>query len=262
MDDENIAAPAGIQRQFRREHSVPILIFAVQAKSGSHYPGRRGPSSARLTIDPLARSRLPAHAIYRTEYNATARRMMFDAQCDFAAVAYGIDDDPDRLLLDFAEDLRGSGRRVAGIIQLSRARPPGNHELDAVVSPSVERVNLGHHHPGAALGCRPDPSRLASVARVIGAAIAEGVDLVVINRFGKLEAEGQGLIHLIKSAVHADIPVVTAVPEYRFAAWLNYSGGMSVGLRCHRAALDHWWRLVARGAPGRIACATFCEIAK
>jgi hypothetical protein len=187
---------------------------------------------------------------------------MFDAQCDFAAVAYGIDDDPDRLLLDFAEDLRGSGRRVAGIIQLGRARPPGNHELDAVVLPSVERVNLGHHHPGAALGCRPDPSRLASVARVIAAAIAEGVDLVVINRFGKLEAEGQGLIHLIKSAVHADIPVVTAVPEHRFAAWLNYSGGMSVRLRCHRVALDHWWQSVARGAPGRTGCGTFCEIAK
>ena len=48
---------------------------------------------------------------------------MFDAQCDFAAVAYGIGDDPDRLLLDFAKDLRGSGLRVAGIIQLGGGRP-------------------------------------------------------------------------------------------------------------------------------------------
>jgi hypothetical protein len=187
---------------------------------------------------------------------------MFDAQCDFAAVAYGIGDDPDRLLLDFAEDLRGCGLRVAGIIQLGRAAPPGNSELDAVILPSAERVNLGHHPTGDAHGCRPDCSRLASVATAIAAAIAEGVDLVVINRFGKLEAEGQGLIHLIRSAVQADIPVVTAVPEHRFAAWLNYSGGMSVRLRCHRAALDHWWQSVARGARRRTVGGTFCEIGK
>jgi nucleoside-triphosphatase THEP1 len=187
---------------------------------------------------------------------------MFDAQCDFAAVAYGIGDDPDRLLLDFAEDLRGSGLRVAGIIQLGRARPPDNSELDAVVLPSAERVDLGHHRTGDARGCRPDSSRLASVAAVIAAAISDGVDLVVINRFGKLEAEGQGLIHLIRSAIDADIPVVTAVPEHSFAAWLNYSDGMSVRLPRRRAALDHWWQSVAHAAPGRTAFGTFCEIAK
>jgi nucleoside-triphosphatase THEP1 len=103
--------------------------------------------------------------------------------------------------------------------------------------------------------------RLASVASAIAAAIAEGPDLVVINRFGKLEAEGQGLIHLIRSAVQADIPVVTAVPERRFAEWLNYSDGMSVRLQCNRAALDHWRQTVARRAPGRAAYGTFCEIA-
>jgi hypothetical protein len=62
--------------------------------------------------------------------------------------------------------------------------------------------------------------------------------------------------------VDADIPVVTAVPEHRFAAWLSYSGGMSVRLQCRRAALDNWWQSVARRAPGRTTCGTFCETAK
>ncbi len=43
---------------------------------------------------------------------------MFDAQCDFAAVVYGVKDNPDRLLLDFTEDLRRSGVRTAGLVQL------------------------------------------------------------------------------------------------------------------------------------------------
>ena len=44
---------------------------------------------------------------------------MFDAQCDFAAVVYGVRDNPDRLLLDFTEDLRRSGVRTAGLLQLN-----------------------------------------------------------------------------------------------------------------------------------------------
>jgi hypothetical protein len=43
---------------------------------------------------------------------------MFDAQCDFAAVVYGVNDNPDRLLLDFAEYLRRSRVRTAGLVQL------------------------------------------------------------------------------------------------------------------------------------------------
>ena len=37
--------------------------------------------------------------------------MSFDAQCDVAAVVYGADDDPDRLIAGFAADLRRSGCR-------------------------------------------------------------------------------------------------------------------------------------------------------
>ena len=69
------------------------------------------------------------------------------------------------------------------------------------------------------------------------------------------------LIHLIKQAVDADIPVITAVPVHRFAAWVKYSNGMSVRLPCRRAALDAWWASVAGGAnEGRDAC--FCAVAK
>jgi hypothetical protein len=116
---------------------------------------------------------------------------MFDAQCDFAAVAYGVGDDPDRLLLDFAEDLSRSGLRVAGIIQLGRARPPDNSELDAVVLPSAERVDLGHHRTGDARGCRPDSSRLASVAAVIAAAISDGSILSSSTASASLRPKGR-----------------------------------------------------------------------
>jgi nucleoside-triphosphatase THEP1 len=186
---------------------------------------------------------------------------MFDAQCDFAAIAYGVDDSPDRLLRDFAEDLRRSGHRVVGAIQHAVDSPVAA-ELGAVMLPGEEIVDLGHHHDDNAHSCGIDTKRLASIARAITAAIQEGVDLVIINRFGKLEVQGDGLIRLIGQAVDADIPVVTAVPEHRFTAWIKYSDGMSVRLPCRRAALDAWWQSVAGRVGGRTGGGVFCAVAK
>jgi hypothetical protein len=47
--------------------------------------------------------------------------MTFDAQCDLAAVVYGADDDPDRLFINFTNDLSRSGLRTG------RLDPGGLH---------------------------------------------------------------------------------------------------------------------------------------
>jgi nucleoside-triphosphatase THEP1 len=186
---------------------------------------------------------------------------MFDAQCDFAAVVYGVKDDPDRLLLDFTEDLRRSGVRTAGLVQLnSSPRQSDDREVRTVILSSGEVVPVAHDRNLGPTGCELHCGQLASIAKLIEAAIHGGADLVVINRFGKLEAKGKGLIELIQQAAEADIPVLIAVPEHRFAGWIKYSAGMSVRLPCRRAALDRWWQSVAMGV-GTIAT-TFCALAK
>ena len=110
--------------------------------------------------------------------------------------------------------------------------------------------------------CRLDTRHLASVATEIATAVQDDADLVIINRFGKLEAEGQGLIALIEQAVSADVPVLAAVPGHRFATLLKFSAGMNVRIPCHRPALDRWWRSVARRLAVQKHKNTFCEIAK
>jgi len=115
-----------------------------------------------------------------------------------------------------------------------------------------------------AAGCRLDASRLAGVATRISNAMTGGSDLVIINRFGRTEAEGSGLAGLIRSALDADIPVLIAVPEYRFEAWIRFSDGMNVRLACRHDALGRWWRSLGRpvmhGWPN--GARTFCELAK
>jgi len=185
---------------------------------------------------------------------------MFDADCNLAAVAYGVDDDPDRLLLDFARDLRRAGSRVVGAVQLGRTSQRRDGALGAIILPSEAVVDLDHER--GRVGCRLHSGRLASIAGAIAAEIEKGADLVIINRFGKLEAGGQGLIGLIRKAVDADISVLTAVPAHHFATCVTYTEGMNVRLPCRRAALDQWWKSVARGTPGQAGPGTFCELAK
>jgi hypothetical protein len=187
----------------------------------------------------------------------------FDAQCDLAAVVYGPDDDPDRLFIDFADDLSRSGRRPVGLIQVGRTCRSETPRLGAVVLPGGETVSLVQDVPACAAGCRLDAARLAGVAERLADALDAGSDLVIINRFGRTEAAGGGLADLITRAVRAEIPVLVAVPEHRFAALIRFADGMNVRLACRREALDRWWQSVTgrtgRHPPGG---ATFCEIGK
>jgi nucleoside-triphosphatase THEP1 len=69
-------------------------------------------------------------------------------------------------------------------------------------------------------------------------AINEGADLVIINRFGKLEAEDMGFVEEIRQAADANIAVLIAVAEERFMMWNRFSMGMGVKLHCSREPLE------------------------
>jgi hypothetical protein len=186
----------------------------------------------------------------------------FDAQCDLAAVVYDADDDPDRLISGFAADLRRSGCRPVGVVQLGRDCRSDDQRLGVRLLPDGEVVGLALDDAPSSGGCRLDPDRLAGLSMRLAAAIDDGADLVIINRFGRSEAEGEGLIDLISQALGADIPVLIAVPEQRFAAWIKFSEGMNVRLACRRDALDRWWHTVAGATRDSSTGETFCEVAK
>jgi hypothetical protein len=207
--------------------------------------------------------------MYISRYSdAGESRVTFDTQCDLAAVVYGPDDDPDRLFIDFADDLSRSGRRPVGVVQVGRTCRSKDPGLGVAILPGSDVVplvgDLAGDLPARTTGCRLDASRLAGVAARVAGAIAGGSDLVIISRFGRMEAAGGGLSGVITCAVDAGIPVLIAVTEHRFAALVKFAAGMNVRLACRRDALDRWWRSVA-GPPARRprnGGRTFCELAK
>jgi hypothetical protein len=176
---------------------------------------------------------------------------MLDSQSDLAALVYGPHHDPDALLLAFCADLRRDGYRPVGLVQDGHCRG-GDSDLSALLLHTNERIKLVQDLGSCSEGCRLDVGQLLTAGSRVATAIDHGADLVVINRFGRMEREGKGLSFLIDAAIGADIPVITAVPEARFADWVKFSGGMSIKLACNSEALMRWWAglsRVGRGLP-------------
>jgi hypothetical protein len=67
----------------------------------------------------------------------------FDVECDVGAVVYGSDDDPDRRLIDFVDDLRRSGLRPVGVVQLGRNCQSDNPQLSVVMLPRLVQASRG-----------------------------------------------------------------------------------------------------------------------
>lgn len=111
---------------------------------------------------------------------------------------------------------------------------------------------------------RKQLARLQDAGARVADALATGADLLIVNRFGKRERDGKGLAYLVERAFDADIPVVIAVSSHRFADWVRFAGGMSVKLRCDRAALEAWWNGVSGSHAGAVprVPATISEILK
>jgi hypothetical protein len=172
---------------------------------------------------------------------------MFHTQRHLAALVYGVNQDPDAVLRGFADEVKKQGFRPAGLVQAGQC---ADSSLSAVLVHSGEKLLLAQDFDPAATGCRLDLGRLQDAGARVAAALETGAGLLIINRFGKRERDGKGLGFLIERALGANIPVVIAVSQERFAEWIKYAGGTSVRLPCEQPALEVWWHKVSlRGSP-------------
>jgi hypothetical protein len=68
-------------------------------------------------------------------------------------------------------------------------------------------------------------------------------DLVVLSKFGKLEAMNAGLATAFAAAIAAGTPVLTTVSAKHRDAWRAFVSG-ATRVAANEAALDAWWRSV------------------
>lgn len=165
-----------------------------------------------------------------------------DPNC-VAAILYRPQDDVDTLLADFAEALVRSHERIGGVVQRNIKDGGGCQVgMQAIDLMTGREISICQPLGSGATACKLDSAGLAEAAVAVTRAIAADVDLVVINKFSKQEAAGEGLRDELAEAIAAGIPVLTAVPEKCLDAWNDFTGGIGTTLLCERGAIEGWWQ--------------------
>ena len=108
----------------------------------------------------------------------------------------------------------------------------------ASMVPSSASVRIAATSPEAARSTRARwnrrSSRFSSAYRALTCSI--------VNKFGKREAEGRGLVPVIADAVDLGIPVLVGVNGLNLAAFLAFAGEDAIALPTDVASVVQWCR--------------------
>lgn len=151
------------------------------------------------------------------------------SQQALVAIVYANEAYPQSTFERIVEDCRRRGLRVAGVLQHPVCSEAAGH-CDVALEELTTglRTDLFEDRGPGASGCRLDEAALAEVNGQVARSLDADPDLLILNKFGKVEAEGRGLLDLVAMAVDRGIPVVIGVPIRNLAPWRDFAGGMSV----------------------------------
>jgi nucleoside-triphosphatase THEP1 len=158
-----------------------------------------------------------------------------------AAVLGSSAGDGDRFLTQIARDLAARGLRVGGVVQSNPSRPDQDRcamMLEELTTASKIPIsqNLGRE----SRGCRLDTGALEHAATLVECSIARGLDIVVLNKFGRREVEGGGFRQAIALAIEADIPVLVGLNHGNIDAWEAFTGSEGTLLPLDTSAVGAW----------------------
>lgn len=148
------------------------------------------------------------------------------------------------LFAAFTGMLKQRGWRLGGLIQRTD-RDPRGRKIGMVL---IDLANGCATDIGQALGklaggdaCTVDPAAVADTTATVRRAMAEGVDLLVVNKFSQLERQRGGFSHEMLTAMAEGVPLLTAVPAVALEDWLRFCGGHCDLLAPSIEALWRWW---------------------
>ncbi len=140
--------------------------------------------------------------------------------------------------------------RVAGVIAEGHQLPDRSCNAGFLRSiASGEQFPIYQDLGTGSQACHLDPYGVTAATAAIQRDIAAGCDLVVLNKYGKLEAAGAGLFDAFAMAVEARIPVLTSVSPAFEAAWTRFADPLFEFLPANSAAIEYWLLAVKEQVP-------------
>lgn len=158
--------------------------------------------------------------------------------------------DTDLILAGLATDFMARGLRLCGTVQINTERADtGPCDMDVRVLPDGPVLRISQDLGPSARGCRLDPQALETAVGLVSARLHPEVDLLIINKFGKHEAEGRGFRGVIAEALSLGVPVLVGLNGLNRDAFEEFASGLAIQLPPTHDALAGW----IEGVVGRAA---------
>lgn len=148
-----------------------------------------------------------------------------------------IDDLVAEVVRAFADD----GLRLAGTVRVRPADPTWHPcDMDLRVLPDGPGFRISQSLGSGAKGCRLDGGVIEAIASAVEVRLP-GADLLIVNKFGKQEAQGRGLCRAISIAMEMGIPTLVGVNEINAPDFHAFSDGIAEPLTPDLRTLRKWY---------------------
>ncbi|MEM7061000.1 MAG: DUF2478 domain-containing protein [Pseudomonadota bacterium] len=149
--------------------------------------------------------------------------------------------DTDLLLAGLAQRLHNQGFRICGTVQVNTECGGGAPcDMEVFVLPDGPNIRISQSLGKGAQGCRLDREALEIAVSMVHKRLSGGADLLIVNKFGKHEAEGRGFRNVIADALTLNVPVLVGLSGLNKDAFEEFSGGMAVELPPDVKSLIAW----------------------
>lgn len=140
-----------------------------------------------------------------------------------------------------AQHLQRQGLRVVGAVQHDTSCDDATAcDMDVRVLPDGPRIRISQTLGSLSRGCRLDPVGLEQAVALTELGLAQGADFLIVNKFGKHEAEGRGFRSVISEAVMQGVPVIVGLGRLNRQAFLDFAQGLAEDLPADPSAILEW----------------------
>ncbi|MDF0602896.1 DUF2478 domain-containing protein [Psychromarinibacter sp. C21-152] len=152
----------------------------------------------------------------------------------------------DDLIAEAVRAFEADGVRLAGTVRAGSVGALAHPcDMELRVLPDGPRFRISQPLGTGAKGCRLDESTIVAIGAAVEPRLGNA-DLLVVNKFGKLEARGRGLYTAIAAAIEMEIPTLVGVTQMSLPDFNMFSGGMAVPLAPELHAVRDWFESVER----------------
>lgn len=147
----------------------------------------------------------------------------------------------DRLLERFARHLLSQGVPLAGAIQIDAGDcESGTRPMIVELLANGQRIQISQNLGPFATGCRLDAEGLESAAQGVADLMTGNEALLILNKFGKQERDGQGFRDVIVKALDLDVPVLLGVNPNLHAEFQRFAGDFANPVEASFDGLTRW----------------------